>query len=69
MVFEYIWLNHLSINNEGCVFMETKTSNDNIKSNNHNSECLYVMLANHRICVVLQSIVCHVDSWNRPKLI
>ena len=35
--------------------------------NNRNFECLYSVFANHNICVVLQSSVCHVNGWNYPK--
>ena len=35
--------------------------------NNHDFKCLYFMFANHHICVILQSSVHHIGSWNCPK--
>jgi hypothetical protein len=71
LIFKYIWTNCMSDNDKGCALVETKTSNDNIKSNkynNHNFECLYFKFANHHICVVLWSSVWHIGGWNSPKI-
>ena len=35
--------------------------------NNHNFECLYSMLTNLQICVVVRCSVRHIGGWNCPE--